>query len=288
MPELPEVETIRRSLAPKIVGKEIREVEVRLPKIVRGSAETFTSAVQKNTIQEIDRRGKLLILWLATKQQAILIHLKMTGQLIYRHQSDQVAGGHPFPAFDPSIELPNKYSHVIFRFADGAQLFFNDLRQFGFVHLVEKSEVQNITNTYGLEPGQPEFTESAFLQALSRKKGKLKAVLLDQKLFSGLGNIYVDESCFWAKILPTRTVESLSLQEKKSLYSAIVEVINKAIEHRGTTVHDYVDADGKRGNYSDFLMVYGRAGETCLRCGGTVEKVKFAGRGTHFCPSCQV
>jgi formamidopyrimidine-DNA glycosylase len=290
MPELPEVETIRRGLNPKIVGQTITEVEVRLPKIVRGSSEDLQSALINQHFSAIDRRGKLLILWLEDKEHALLIHLKMTGQLIYRHGSEQIAGGHPWPEFGG--ELPNKYSHVIFHFVDGGVLFFNDLRQFGYLQLVDKEDVAKIISQYGLEPGLSEFTPEAFLSKLEKRRGKLKAVLLDQKIFSGLGNIYVDESCFWAEVLPTRAVETLTHNERLRLHAAIVEVISKAIEHSGTTVHDFVDADGKRGNYSDLLMVYGRGGESCLRCGstrgGVISKTKFAGRGTHFCPMCQI
>lgn len=260
-------------------------MDVRLPKIIRGSAEILKTTLEGNQFVRIDRRGKLLILWLSGEQQALLIHLKMTGQLIYRHGKEQIAGGHPWPAFEG--ELPNKYSHVILEFEDGAALFFNDLRQFGFLQLANTDEVALITSKYGLEPGRGDFTEENFLEVLQKKRGKLKAVLLDQTIFSGLGNIYVDESCFWAEILPTRTVESLSEGERKRLFTAIVQVIDEAILLRGTTVHDYVDANGNRGNYSDKLQVYGRVGETCQRCGATIQKIKFAGRGTHFCPGCQ-
>lgn len=290
MPELPEVETIRRGLAQKIIGVPIANVRIRLPKIIRGSSAYFQDLLTSQHIHQIDRRGKLLILRLANQTHSVLIHLKMTGQLIYRSQTEQVAGGHPWPDF--TGELPNKYSHVIIEFANNSVLYFNDLRQFGYLQIVTEDEVNHVIAQYGLEPGLPEFTLSAFLQRLENKRGKLKAVLLDQKTFSGLGNIYVDESCFWAGILPTRTLESLSIIEKEKLYQAIVQVIDSAIEHRGTTVHDFLDSDGKRGNYADFLMVYGRAGKPCLRCGdtlgGVIEKIKFAGRGTHFCPQCQI
>lgn len=286
MPELPEVETIRRGLVSKIINVPLKSVEIRLPKIVRGPASELQQLLEGNTFESIDRRGKLLIFWLGGAEQALLIHLKMTGQLIYRHQQEQIAGGHPWPAFEG--ELPNKYSHVIIEFADTARLFFNDLRQFGYLQLATRAEVEIITSQYGLEPGMSDFTQDNFLAVLNRKRGRLKAVLLDQKIFSGLGNIYVDESCYWAEILPTRTVESLTDSEKVRLYLAIVQVIEQAILHRGTTVHDFVDAEGNRGNYSDKLEVYGRAGQTCRRCGATIQKIKFAGRGTHFCPGCQL
>ncbi len=293
MPELPEVETVRRSLAPKILRHTIEVIDVRLPKIIRGGAEEFSSQLQGKTITELDRRGKLLTLWLDDRKDALLVHLKMTGQLIFRHTNnpnEQVVGGHPWPPFDG--DLPNKYSHVIFGFDDGGRLYFNDLRQFGFLQIADANEVSRIHATYGLEPGRPEFTLPNFLQILEKKRGVLKAVLLDQRFISGLGNIYVDEACFWAGILPMRRVESLNETERTRLFDSIVNVIHTAIEQRGTTVHDYVDADGKRGNYSDFLMVYGRAGLLCLRCAeqgkeSLVQKVKLSGRGTHFCEKCQ-
>lgn len=285
MPELPEVETIRRDLESRILGKNIDAVTVRLPKIVHGPLEFFEEVLQDTSITAIQRTGKLLQLELAKTPFVLLIHLKMTGQLLYQSQNDFVAGGHPFPAF--SEPLPNKWTHIELAFEDKSHLYFNDLRQFGYWQIVTKNEQETINSQYGIEPLTPNFTWENFSAQMSKKRGVLKAVLLDQTFISGLGNIYADEVCFLSGILPTRRVESLSTEELSKLYESCLRVIEKAVLHRGTSFRDFKDTEGREGGYAKFLMVYGRENLPCLRCGTPIEKIKLAGRGTHFCPHCQ-
>ncbi|MCD8527131.1 hypothetical protein LRY65_02860 [Candidatus Woesebacteria bacterium] len=153
--------------------------------------------------------------------------------------------------------------------------------------LVDQTAVEKEKSRYGIEPLTPAFTRAAFFAVLDNRRTALKALLLNQQLLSGIGNIYADEICFYAGVRPDRKVDSLSILEKNVLFDACQVIIATAVRHRGTTISDYADSSGRRGNYSDFLKVYGRAGQTCLRCGGTIVKTKVAGRGTHFCESCQ-
>lgn len=284
MPELPEVETIRRGLSTKILNKKIIALEVKKPRLVRNKLQDFKNAVYQNHILSIDRIGKLLILNLADNNY-LLVHLKMTGQLIYSFGNDLVAGGHNLPQID---NLPNKYSHIIFRFIDGSSLFFNDMRQFGYLQLVNKKDRDRVSNKYGLEPGQTDFTLANFRAIIKDKKGILKAFLLNQHFISGIGNIYADEICFRARVLPNRKIISLSENEIKKLWQASRYIIKKAIDKKGTTFSDYRDSDNNKGNFLEYLKVYGRAGQICLNCQQTkIKKIRVAGRGTHFCPHCQ-
>ncbi|MFH2104905.1 MAG: bifunctional DNA-formamidopyrimidine glycosylase/DNA-(apurinic or apyrimidinic site) lyase [Parcubacteria group bacterium] len=285
MPELPEVETIRRDLQRKIVGKKITEVKVRKLKIVKGSQPAFRRALIGNSFAKISRRGKLLILELKKGEKYLLIHLKMTGQLIYQARGQIIAGGHGWPQIG---KLPNKYSHIIFTFADRSQLFFNDLRQFGYMKLVGDEELSAILEKFGIEPLTKNFTWANFRHALAGKKTSLKAVLLNQKLIAGIGNIYVDEICFRAGVRPSRAVNKLSSAELRKIFNSCNIIIKQAIKYRGTTFNDYVDADGNKGNFISRLKVYQRAGEKCQRCRrGVIKKTRLAGRGTHYCPQCQ-
>lgn len=284
MPELPEVETIRQDLLSRIRNQKITEVIVRLPKSIRGGVEEFQNILTHNTVDEIDRTGKLLQFVLREHDRVLLLHLKMTGQLLYQHGTDFAAGGHPFPAF--SEPLPNKYTHIEFGFANGGRLFFNDLRQFGYMQLVTPEQRRDIVGQYGLEPLRDEYTFES-LQKAFKRRGVLKVILLDQRIFSGLGNIYADEVCFAAGVRPDRRVETLTEAEQYQLFLAMPVILTDALAHRGTSFRDYRDSEGREGGYAKFLKVYGREGEPCLRCGTSIEKMRLAGRGTHFCPRCQ-
>ncbi len=296
MPELPEVETIRRGLKANILHKKITKVEVLKPKLIKADLAEFRGILTGNSFANIQRIGKLLIFELNSPpdkgereggvKKFLLIHLKMTGQLIWQKGREKIMGGHYEP--HQSYEFPNKYSHVIFDFADGGQLFFNDLRQFGYLKIVDEQELAEIRGKYGIEPGTDDYTWENFRGVLvKRHKMVLKAFLLNQQIIAGLGNIYVDEACFRSQILPTRKVGSLSDKEAKLLFEKIREIIAEAVEMGGTTFRNYRDALGGKGNFTDKLQVYGRAGQPCLICGTPIEKIKLAGRGTHFCPKCQ-
>ena len=313
MPELPEVETIARDLTGHILNRRITTVEVFSAKTVSPRGAVFKKNLLGRKITKIARRGKLLILSLsqivpANKKLAaepldyLLIHLKMTGQLIYIDKTSRVAGGHSLKArpqasrpttptaWSASVggQLPNSHTRALLNFAGGGQLFFNDLRKFGYLKLATAAELEKLLkNNYGPEPLTLAFSLSAFSAILKNKKTKIKALLLDQKMVAGLGNIYVDETLYAARIRPTRPAGSLKPAEIRALWLAINRIIGLAIKHRGTTFSDYVDSRGRPGNFSRFLRVYGRSGEKCPNCQGPILKIKVAGRGTHYCPNCQ-
>ncbi|MEX0649768.1 MAG: bifunctional DNA-formamidopyrimidine glycosylase/DNA-(apurinic or apyrimidinic site) lyase [Candidatus Andersenbacteria bacterium] len=288
MPELPEVETVRLGLMRRIIGKEITRVQVKKAKLIRGvSAPVFVRTLKGSRFGHIDRIGKLLILSLMGKDRYVLVHLKMTGQLIYQKNSTVIAGGHQWPPI--SGGLPNAYSHIIIDFADGGRLFFNDLRQFGYMELASAKRRQEVLDTYGVDPLLGKFTYTAFRDALAKRSRTLKAVLLDQSVIAGIGNIYADEICFHARIRPNRSVKSLSEKELKALFVATKHIMKRALEHGGTTFKDYRDSDGAKGNFTALLKVYGRGGAPCKRCRQQlIKKIQHAGRGTHFCLRCQV
>jgi len=290
MPELPEVETIRRDLS-TLIGKKIVDFELLSAKTASHSAAFFKKALVGQKLININRKGKLLILEMANGY-FLLIHLKMTGQLIFQSKDKNIVGGHSLSSgsYEKSVggQLPNKHTRAIFNFSGGGELFFNDLRKFGYLKLVKKDELNKILeNNYGPEPLSPEFSAAKLKDILKNRKTNIKAVLLNQKLIAGFGNIYVDELLFAAKIRPTRPANKLSNLEIKNIIKEGNRIIKKAIENRGTTFSNYVDSKGRKGNFSRFLLVYGRRGEKCAVCGGPILRVKLAGRGTHYCPNCQ-
>lgn len=286
MPELPEVETIRLGLRRFLLRKQIVAVELKQVKVIRGDLVELHQALHGAQFSDITRRGKLLIFHLAKKKLYVLIHLKMTGQLIYEKGKTKVAGGHSFPSLtDP---LPNKYSHLVITFADGGKLFFNDMRRFGYVELAGPERLAKVLATYGPEPLENGFTFAVFAKALGRRAISIKAVLLNQSVLAGIGNIYADESCFQAGIKPGRRVNSLTKNEKRALWLAIKKILKKALKYGGTTFSEYRDAEGKPGNFTRLLKVYGRGGKLCLKCRTTkLTKKKIASRGTVWCATCQ-
>jgi formamidopyrimidine-DNA glycosylase len=284
MPELPEVETIRRGLASAILGVKIMNVEVRKEKLVRGDAATFTRELIGLSFTAIRRRGKLLIFALSNGVHFLCMHLKMTGQLIHRSGATVIAGGHSWPKIEA---LPNRYSYIIFTFADGSQLFFNDMRQFGYAHIVNAAHLRRIVREYGPEPLLPSFTWWRLQEALRGRSVALKAALLNQQVIAGIGNIYADEICFEARIKPVRRVRHVSESDIRALHAACIKVLRGAVRHRGTTFRNYMDSEGRGGGYVRFLKVYGRTGKPCYRCGKTLVATKVAGRGTTYCAFCQ-
>ncbi|MCF7820281.1 MAG: bifunctional DNA-formamidopyrimidine glycosylase/DNA-(apurinic or apyrimidinic site) lyase [Candidatus Pacebacteria bacterium] len=289
MPELPEVETIRRDLEKFLIGKKVEKIRVEDSKVVIGSKKTWEKALLDKELEQIQRRGKLLA-FLFTGDVYILIHLKMTGQLIYQQKSHLVAGGHPFSrkSQEEAIggSLPNKFSRLIIEF-NGGKLFFNDIRRFGYAKLTDDKGWEKAKEKFGLEPLTKNFKLKDFKALFTNRKAPIKAVLLNQSLIAGLGNIYVDESLFFSGIDPRRKAFKLKDKEKDRLFQVIVKVLKQAISKRGTTFSNYRDSQGEKGNFSSQLKVYGREGEKCFKCNGLVEKIKVAGRGTHFCPKCQ-
>ncbi|PLX20570.1 bifunctional DNA-formamidopyrimidine glycosylase/DNA-(apurinic or apyrimidinic site) lyase [Candidatus Parcubacteria bacterium] len=298
MPELPEVETIKNDLSQKVLNKKISKIVIKKPKLVKSSYTNFKKDLLGASFFEIDRIGKLLIFSFrkGKKEKYLLVHLKMTGQFIFVGHNSLVAGGHANSKEESKryrmggLEkgLPNKFSHIIFYFGEKEILYFNDMRQFGYMKIVTKDELDIIKNKYGIEPLQKNFTWKNFQKIFQNKKTNIKAFLLKQDVISGLGNIYVDEILFASGVLPTRTVAALSEGELRKVFENTKSIIKKAIKYRGTTFSDYVDSSGKRGNFSDFLKVYGKQKTLCPKCARTeILKIKVAGRGTHFCPYCQ-
>lgn len=291
MPELPEVETVRQDLAKKILHHTITVVQVLRPQSVGKKVTEFIQALTGNGFTAIERRGKLMIFRLQKGKNGVLVHLKMTGQLIYERERQNkievVAGGHKLLASD--IEnLPNKHTRVVVVFADGGQLFFNDLRVFGYMKLADEKEIAVALKKFGPEPLTKDFTWEYFSSLFQKRaKAPIKAMLLNQELIAGLGNIYVDEVCFCAGVKPMRRVNAITKEEQKKLFKCIPKILSNAIKHRGTTFRNFVDSDGKKGNYTDFLEVFGRGSKICRRCNTTIKKIRCAGRGTHYCPGCQ-
>lgn len=287
MPELPEVETVRRGLAKLILGKQVRAAhDIDSPKSFPNAPGDVREFLVGSTILHVKRRAKVLLIELDSKY-SLVIHLKMTGQLVYR--GDEAFGaGHPNDSLIG--ELPDRSTRVVIEFTDGSTLYFNDQRKFGWVKLIPTLEVPNIDfmQKVGPEPLEADFTSQQFAERFRRRaKTNIKAALLDQTVVAGVGNIYADESLWGAKIDPRRLVGGLSDDEFWLLYEELRSVMNLAIEKGGSTDKNYVNAEGKRGSYMDFARVFRREGQKCLRCGHEILKIRWAGRGTHYCSNCQ-
>lgn len=287
MPELPEVETIVRGLRAAMTGARVISVDVHLPKMVHLSVRTLRRRIVGSRVARVHRRAKLVLVGLSVAW-TIVIHLKMSGQLIWRQRRGRlVVGGHPIPG---GVEaLPNRYSHVILG-TDRGTLFFNDQRQFGFLKLVRSSSLERWLEAqgFGPEPLSAGFTETVWQSILGRvRRRRLKSALLDQRVIAGVGNIYADEACHVARIRPTRRVSSLRPTDRRALYRGLRRVLRLSLRHGGTTADAYRRANGQPGGMQPFLRVYGRQGRPCRRCGGTIVKIVLAQRGTHFCPDCQ-
>ncbi|MEX0918910.1 MAG: bifunctional DNA-formamidopyrimidine glycosylase/DNA-(apurinic or apyrimidinic site) lyase [Candidatus Paceibacterota bacterium] len=287
MPELPEVETLVRQLNRCLPGKTFKQIKVNTPKTVRPlSGPAFGRCLVGVKIKRVCRRAKIIIIEL-TDKQTLFIHLKMTGQLIFVPADGQtITGGHPQKP--PSNSLPHKYTRAEFHFTDGSALYFNDLRKFGWLKLLDNKTGKNLLADHGPEPLSKKFTVPYLTELTKRYPQRMvKQILLDQKLIAGLGNIYADEACFGAKILPTRRNNTLTPKNLADLHHEIVKVLKLAINKKGTSVRDYVTGDGSPGGFVPYLNVYGREGEKCRRCAGQIKKIKLNGRGTHFCDRCQ-
>ncbi len=287
MPELPEVETVRRGLSELIIGKVVTGEQHDTDKGFPNTVGDVTNFLIGASVTEVRRRAKVLMIDLSTNY-SLVIHLKMTGQLVFVGDT-RFGAGHPNDSL--VNELPDKSTRVTLSFTDGSKLFFNDQRKFGWMKLLPTPEIVNLPfmQKVGPEPLSNEFTPQDFIQRLARRpKTNIKAALLDQSVIAGVGNIYADESLWGAKIHPTRLVSSLSEAEMTLLYHELREVMNLAVEKGGSSNHTYVNAEGKKGSYMDFARVFRRENLACPRCGATIEKSRVAGRGTHTCPVCQI
>lgn len=287
MPELPEVETIKLGLQDKIIGLRISDIEVRVGKIFQGDKKEVIGAKIKN----ISRRAKILIFDL-DNGKSLVIHLKLTGQLVYHKDGSQATFGHPIP-FAGTI-LPAKTTHVIFTFSDGSKLFYNDVRKFGWMKIVESSKlkVQSFFKDLGPEPpvtdsAKNNLTIEQFNNMVSKSNIPIKVLLMDQKKIAGVGNIYANEALFLAGIDPKRLAKKLSSGEIKKLYASILKVLKEGIKYGGSSENAYVDALGGFGKMQKHFRVYGKNGKKCPKCKGAIKRIALAGRGTFFCPKCQ-
>lgn len=287
MPELPEVETVRIGLQKLIVGKTIASITFDWQKSFPNDAQLVNSFLIGATIIAVRRRAKVLLIDVST-EYSLVIHLKMTGQLVFRGEQS-FGAGHPNDSLIG--ELPDKSTRVTFVFDDESSLFFNDQRKFGWVRLVPTAEVPFIDfmKRFGPEPLEPNFTRRVFAQRLLRRKNtSIKAVLLDQTVIAGIGNIYADESLFIAGIDPASIVHAIPQSRINSLHSAIISVLRLSIEKGGSTDRNYVNVEGKKGSYINFANVFRKENQPCPNgCGTLVQKRRLAGRGTHSCLSCQ-
>lgn len=273
MPEMPEVETIRRILEQRLIGRRIGRVELLAPKFIRHpSAKEFIPRVTGSAIEGLERRGKYLIFRLSTGNR-LAAHLKMAGRLLYTSAD----------------EPRHKHTHIIFHLDNGSHLRYVDLRHFGGFYLIGPDDcgIPAGLATLGPEPLGSAFTSDYLRQALACRKTKIKLLLLDQRVLAGLGNIYADECLSIAGIHPARSAGDLTAEEIERLHKAIRLVLERSIEKGGTTFATYVDAEGKRGLFAEDLRVYRRTGQSCPNCGTPVERLRFGGRSSHFCPQCQ-
>lgn len=287
MPELPEVEIVRRGLEELIVGKTISEVDVLNDKSFLNQPHAVKEFVLGARITSVSRRAKVLFIGLDSGYK-LMIHLKMTGQLVYIGDS-RFGAGHPNDSLVD--ELPNRSTRVIIKFSDGTNLYFNDQRKFGWVKLVHSELVSEepFMQKVGPEPLVTEFTDDVFLSRVKRRKGtSIKAAILDQSVLAGVGNIYADESLWGAMIHPATKVADVRDGKLKKLRGEIVYVMNLSIDKGGSTDRNYVNAEGKKGSYIEFARVFRKEGKPCSRCSSPIVKIRVAGRGTHICEVCQI
>lgn len=287
MPELPEVETVRIGLQKLLVGHTIISEAHDTPKSFPNSPPDVANFLIGAQVIGVRRRAKVLLIDLSTKY-TLVIHLKMTGQLVYRGK-DSFGAGHPSDSLVG--KLPDRSTRLTLELDNGAYLYFNDQRKFGWVRLIPTIEVPNIDfmKKVGPEPLENDFTAEVFIERLQRRKNTtIKAAILDQTVLAGVGNIYADESLWGAKIHPSIRVKDVPLTKLKKLHSEIQFVLKLSIEKGGSTDKNYVDAEGKRGSYIDFARVFRKEGTPCPDHPDVIiEKIKVAGRGTHICPKCQ-
>lgn len=298
MPELPEVESLRLGLKNKITKSKILNVEIIKPKLISGNGtlrkidkkktEEFKKEITGEKIIDIKRIAKNLIIELSN-EKILIVHLKMTGQLVFVDKNkNKILGGHPIIKSFVG-DLPNKHTAIIFTLNNGT-LFYNDVRMFGYVLYFKnilEAKKKDLFKNIGLDPFDKNFTLEYFKKEIKKVNRNLKATLLDQKIVTGCGNIYTDEVCFASKVLPERNCKSLKDKEVENIYKNIKSILKSAIEHGGSSVSNYLLADGNRGNFARLHKVYGKAGEKCKVCKNILERKIVAGRATVFCKICQ-
>ena len=304
MPELPEVETIALQLNEVLKGKIVRSVKVYREKNFLGNKEVLIGS----EVLKISRRAKTIIFDFENFDEKLIVHLKMTGQLIFLEKikktqklktdktqdfEKRIVGGHP--TADWVNELPSKHTRVEIGFEDDSKLFFNDMRAFGWMKIISRTQETlpagrqvKVSRTQVPDVVDEEFSLDYFEGVLKKIKRPIKIVLLDQQLMGGLGNIYVNDALNMAKILPTRRADDLKSGEIKDLRDAIKFVIDLGIKSGGASAANYVDTKGLGGTYQNFFLTYKQDGKPCKNCGEKIVKIKLGGRGTFYCPGCQV
>jgi len=291
MPELPEVETIVKDLGPQLAGRRIESVQLTRDPAIRGrlvrypNATKFVRRLRGRMIRSVERRGKYIVMpldaagaatngALEASGERVIVHLGMTGHL---------------RVWEPE-ETAVKHTHFRALLDSGLELRYDDPRQFGRLLLGTQDELiaaRAFPARLGPEPIHGDLTEAEFEKLIQARRRPVKSALLDQSFLAGVGNIYADEACFRAGIRPSRWTHRLAMRERRALYSAIQEVLENSIAARGSSIIDYVDAFGLRGTNQEKLLVYGRSGEPCLRCGTPLQGTRLVGRGTVYCRKCQ-
>ncbi len=308
MPELPEVETVVRELNKKLKNHVIIKIEVRSPKLVSVGPQTvsnirdikpsiknkFIKLLTGTKITSVSRRGKMLI-FDVDGPLCMLAHLKMTGQFIFEDPVLAKKTGSKYRLLNrlsaPLTQLPSKHTHVIFSFKDGSTLYFNDIRQFGYLRVVEDEDLDKVVEfkIYGPEPLSKQFTFDKFFDGLKgRKSIAIKLALMDPKVVVGIGNIYSDEILYHAKINPSRRVSKLNKEELSEIYRHVKPVLEMGVKHKGSSVGDFIRTDGKWGSMGKYHFVYGRKGKECKNCGASIISIKLGGRTSSYCPNEQI
>lgn len=304
MPELPEVQTVVSELNAKLKGRKIKRIAINMAKIISVGPQTvsnirdasqktvdeFTKLLTGRKFLSVRRRGKMLI-FDVDGPLSMLVHLKMTGQFIFEDKAQAKKTGSKYKILNketaPLVKLPCKFTHVVFYFTDGSALYYNDVRQFGYLRVVKDVDIDQVKEfkDYGPEPLEKEFTFEVFQSALkNRKKIPIKLALMDTKVVVGIGNIYSDEILYHARVLPDRQVDSLSTKELKAVFDQIKPVLKMGIKYKGSSVGDFVRPDGRWGSMGKHHFVYGRKKQPCLGCGTIIESMKLGGRTSSFCP----
>lgn len=273
MPELPEVDTVRAALAPVLTGRTLEAVDILDTRLVRPfEPRAVADELEGERIAAVDRRGKYLIFRFESGR-SLLIHLRMTGSL--RHVRNGA------PADDP-------YRRAVVKLDDGSDVMYRDVRRFGTWLLLEPGELEPyLGRRLGAEPFSSDFTPKRFAARLANRRAPIKAALLDQRTLAGMGNIYVDEALWRARIHPLKPAGELAPTEITRLRAAVRRALEAGIARQGASLRDYAKPDGSRGRMQEEFKAYGRGGEPCDRCGTPIEKIRVAGRGTWYCPNCQ-
>jgi formamidopyrimidine-DNA glycosylase len=281
MPELPEVETIKRQLLDVLVGEKVVGISVLSQRSFIGNHDLIKGLIVKS----VGRKSKLLIFEFADSDLMIVSHLKMTGQYVYLTDENRLVGGHP--TMDWLGDLPSKHTRVMWEMNGGAKLFFNDMRLFGWQKLVTKNELDVQISSMPLDVVDSEFELDYFEKAIRSRNSPIKVVLTDQSILGGLGNIYANDALYEALISPYAKPRDLNDKQIRDLYESIKKVITLGIETGGASINDYVNAKGDTGSYQDYSLVYGKTGQNCVRCKTLIVREKLGGRSCFYCPGCQ-